>query len=95
MERYRIPIEGMTCTSCVARITKAVRRVDGVASVRVDLASDSAVVGLDPARASLARVGAAIQQAGYVARVEEAELVADISLPEPGRSFPSRFLPSR
>jgi len=29
-ELVRFPIEGMTCTSCVGHITKAVRRIDGV-----------------------------------------------------------------
>lgn len=72
-ELVRFPIEGMTCTSCVGHITKAVRRIDGVESVRVDLASDSAIVGFDPARTSLAAIGGAISAAGYEPQVERAE----------------------
>jgi P-type Cu+ transporter len=68
----RVPIEGMTCTSCVSRITRAVRKVDGVESVRVDLGSDSAIVGFDGARTSLAAIGLAIHDAGYQARLEAA-----------------------
>ncbi len=65
MERYRIPIQGMTCASCVARITKAVRRVDGVAAVRVDLGTDSATGSFDPTRTSLPAIALAIAAAGY------------------------------
>jgi copper chaperone CopZ len=63
----------MTCTSCVSRITRALRNVDGVDSIKVDLVSDSAIVGFDSARTSLEVIGAAIRAAGYEARVEAAE----------------------
>lgn len=69
----RIPIEGMTCTSCVAHITKAVRKIEGVETVKVDLGSESAIVGFDSARTSLAAIGAAIQNAGYEPQVDQAE----------------------
>ncbi|HEX7592349.1 MAG TPA: heavy-metal-associated domain-containing protein [Candidatus Limnocylindrales bacterium] len=71
-ELVRIPIEGMTCTSCVSRITRAVRKIDGIESVRVDLGSDSAIVGFDGVRTSLAAIGLAIHGAGYQARLEAA-----------------------
>lgn len=87
MERTRVPIDGMTCTSCVARITRAVRKVPGVASVRVDLVSDSATVAFDPARVSLAAIGAAIEAAGYGPRIEDA--VPDLEVAS--RPFLGRF----
>ncbi len=64
-ELVRIPIDGMTCTSCVSHITKAVRKIDGVESVKVDLGSESAIVGFDDARTSLTAIAAAITHAGY------------------------------
>jgi copper chaperone CopZ len=72
MLTYRIPIEGMTCTSCVSRITRALRGLDGVESVKVDLGSDSAIVGFDAGRTSLEVIGATIGAAGYEASVETA-----------------------
>jgi copper ion binding protein len=71
-ELTRIPIEGMTCTSCVSRITRAVRKTDGIDSVKVDLGSESAIVGFDDSRTSLAAIGLAIHDAGYQARLEAA-----------------------
>jgi Cu+-exporting ATPase len=64
-EPVRIQIEGMTCTSCVSRITRALRKLDGVESVKVDLVSDSAIVGFDGGRTSLEVIGDAIRAAGY------------------------------
>lgn len=69
----RFPIEGMTCTSCASRITRAVRKLDGVESFKVDLGSDSGDVAFDPARTSLVVIAAAVHQAGYEARIEHAE----------------------
>lgn len=48
----QVPIEGMICTACVAGISGAVRRLDGVESVRVGLASETATVGFDTGRVS-------------------------------------------
>lgn len=72
-ERTRIPIDGMTCTSCVSHITKAVRKIDGIESVKVDLGSESAIVGFDDARTSLTAIAAAITEAGYEPHPELAE----------------------
>ena len=71
----RIPIEGMTCNSCVGRITRTLRKLDGVETATVDLGTDSATVTFDPARISLATIAEAIERAGYEARRAEAKLV--------------------
>ena len=72
-ELVRFPIEGMTCTSCVSRITRAIRKLDGVEWVKIDLGSDACAVAFDPARSSLVVIAAAVHQAGYEARIEDAE----------------------
>ncbi len=41
---HRLPIEGMTCASCVARVEKALAGVPGVQSASVNLASEQATV---------------------------------------------------
>ncbi len=86
-EHVRFPIDGMTCTSCVAHITKAVRKVPGVESVKVDLGSDSAAVAFDPAQTSLTAIDRAIREAGYDPHVERAEAYVDV----PRRSLLSRL----
>ncbi len=75
-DHVRFPIEGMTCTSCASRITRAVRKLDGVESVKVDLGSDSGDVAFDPARTSFVAIAAAVRQAGYEAQIERVEPLA-------------------
>ncbi len=65
VEAVRLPVEGMTCTSCVGRITRAVRRVDGVRGVSVDLGTEQVTVRRSPGTASAAELAAAIEAAGY------------------------------
>jgi Cu+-exporting ATPase len=66
------PIEGMTCASCVNRITRFLQKVDGVDDANVNLATESATIRFDPARVSLPELGAAVEAAGYEARIERA-----------------------
>ncbi len=60
-----LPIEGMTCASCVRRIEKALSKVDGVEEASVNLATEKAHVVYDPDVASLERLTAAVERAGY------------------------------
>jgi P-type Cu+ transporter len=62
-----LDIGGMTCASCVRRVEKSIRRVDGVATADVNLATEVATVHFDPARAGLAELTAAVGRAGYTA----------------------------
>ncbi len=59
-----LPIEGMTCASCVGRVEKALRKVDGVDSVTVNLATERADI---KARSSVTRQALVntIEAAGY------------------------------
>ncbi|OGO56326.1 MAG: copper-translocating P-type ATPase [Chloroflexi bacterium RBG_16_72_14] len=71
LEIVSFPIEGMTCASCVNRITRFLDKVEGVEEASVNLASESATVRFDPARVTLADLVGAVDAAGYVARVEQ------------------------
>jgi Cu+-exporting ATPase len=72
IEIVSFPVEGMTCASCVNRITRFLQKVDGVEDANVNLASESATVRFDPARVSTPDLIAAVDAAGYVARVDQA-----------------------
>jgi Cu+-exporting ATPase len=72
LEIVSFPIEGMTCASCVNRITRFLSKVEGVEEANVNLASESATVRYDPAALTVADLVAAVDAAGYVARVEQA-----------------------
>jgi Cu+-exporting ATPase len=70
----KLPIEGMTCASCVARVEKALKAVPGVASAEVNLATEIAAVALAEGAPPQSLV-AAVEKAGYVARLAPAPRV--------------------
>ena len=72
IEIVSFPVDGMTCASCVNRITRFLSKVEGVEAANVNLASESATVRFDPARVALGDLTAAVEAAGYTARVEQA-----------------------
>lgn len=59
-----LPVEGMTCASCVGRVEAALRKVEGVQDVAVNLATERADLHADPGVDRLALVQA-IEKAGY------------------------------
>jgi len=66
-------IDGMTCASCVARVEKALAHVTGVTGASVNLATEKARIdGAAPPAALLA----AVEAAGYAARIETADAPA-------------------
>lgn len=60
-----LPIEGMTCASCVGRVERAIAQVPGVTGVSVNLATERAEVRFDDGRPSPAAVADAVAKAGY------------------------------
>ncbi|MFW7381123.1 MAG: heavy metal translocating P-type ATPase [Oligoflexus sp.] len=78
-QEFSVRIKGMTCASCVSRIEKALKSVDGVLDVTVNLGAEAARLRLKD-RSILPQVGAAIAQAGYEPVSQEFELkIGDMS----------------
>jgi copper ion binding protein len=59
-------VKGMTCDNCVQHVTKAVREIDGVRDVKVELASNSAKV---EGEFDDRKIIEAIEEEGYEAEV--------------------------
>ncbi|MGQ4274209.1 heavy metal translocating P-type ATPase [Terrihabitans sp. B22-R8] len=68
-----LPIEGMTCASCVGRVEKALRAVPGVESASVNLTTEKAEVSFGAPAGRVALV-AAIEGAGYAVPSSTIEL---------------------
>ncbi|NLB80588.1 MAG: copper-translocating P-type ATPase [Clostridiaceae bacterium] len=60
-----IPIGGMTCAACSQRVEKSIKKIDGVASVSVNLATEKATVVYDPRAVRISVIKDAIEKAGY------------------------------
>ena len=59
----RLPIEGMTCASCVSRVEKALAKVPGVTTATVNLATETARIHFTPSE----QIEAKLRRAGLVA----------------------------
>ena len=67
-DRIELAIEGMTCASCVARVEKALLKVEGVSEAQVNLATETAWV--KASHAQIPALIAAVEKAGYQATIK-------------------------
>jgi Cu+-exporting ATPase len=68
--RVELPVKGMSCASCVAKIERAIGRLAGVEEVRVNLATERATVTYESARLGVPDVAKAIEDLGYEVPLE-------------------------
>lgn len=73
---WRLPIEGMTCASCVRRVETALGKVPGVRAASVNLATEQATVRADSPEV-LPAAAAAVAAAGYA--IAHATIALDIA----------------
>jgi Cu+-exporting ATPase len=74
-----LPVSGMTCAACQARVQRALERTPGVAQARVNLMLGNAAVTYDPGAVDEAALVAAIRATGYdsPSRGEAADAIAE------------------
>lgn len=76
----QLSVRGMTCAACVARVERALSKVEGVTQAQVNFATEEAAVTLDEscpldAREALAQsLVAAVDKAGYHAQVHRPDV---------------------
>jgi copper chaperone len=65
MEQAVINVEGMTCGGCVASVTKALKRLEGVEQANVSLEGKIASVIYDGTKTNEDALKQAVRDAGY------------------------------
>jgi Cu+-exporting ATPase len=60
-----VGVGGMTCATCVATVEKALRKLDGVYEVSVNLSSEKARIVFDPSILEIDQIRKSIEKAGY------------------------------
>lgn len=65
LQTLEVPISGMDCAECTQHVQHAIQQLRGVKSVDVFLATEKAIVRLDPAQVDLPKIRTAVQGAGY------------------------------
>ena len=64
-KKITLPITGMTCANCAANIERSVKKLDGVAEVNVNFASEKAAVAFDPQKLGVEDLVKKIEKTGY------------------------------
>jgi P-type Cu+ transporter len=72
--RLDIPVTGMTCAACAARVQKGLSRAPGVRGAAVNFATERATVEYDASAATASSLVEAVERSGYGARVEDVTL---------------------
>jgi Cu+-exporting ATPase len=76
-ETCSIPVSGMTCAACSARIQRTLEKTPGVVGAGVSLMTNTATVDFDPAATSPERLVDAIRGTGYGAELPTPGLSAE------------------
>ncbi|GAA5512347.1 copper-transporting P-type ATPase [Deinococcus carri] len=74
MEKAELPLEGLSCASCVRTVEKQLARTDGVKRAEVNLPLEKAYVEYDPGQVDLAQLKRAVEGGGYGVRTGETTL---------------------
>ncbi len=65
MKTTKIKIEGMSCKACSTKVEKGLKELEGMHTVKVDLANDSANVTFDSDKITEKEIEAKIEETGY------------------------------
>jgi copper chaperone CopZ len=66
-----ISIEGMSCSACVARVKKTLKKLDGVSEANVNLEKRNAEILYDPEKVSPETLAKSIAELGYKAETPQ------------------------
>ena len=75
-QSIRIPVTGMTCAACSARVQRTLQNQPGVADANVNLMMKTATVRFDPAAVSPDQLVEAIRDTGYGAQLASPDQTA-------------------
>ena len=77
IQKFRMPIQGMTCAACVSAVENAIKQVPGVASVNVSLVSELADITIKPNQANSSAIVHAINSSGYRCGLKNVAITID------------------
>ena len=85
--KVELAIEGMTCAACSSAVERATRKLNGVKSATVNLATNRGVFEYDPSVVKLSEIKAAITDAGYTPKDIEGERTRDVEAEQRARGL--------
>ncbi len=75
--KLKFNVEGMTCASCQAHVSKAVEQLEGTSKVNVNLLKNTLDVEVDEAKCDASKIEDTVQKAGYKAYIPNANKKTD------------------
>src|SRR3990172_7408951 len=70
VKTLEVPVKAMDCAECTQHVQHAIAALPGVESVNVFLASEKAIVRLDPGLVEMPAIRQAVESAGYTVKDE-------------------------
>jgi P-type Cu+ transporter len=80
MRKYDLPIEGMTCASCVARVEKIIGKFDGVKNISVNLATERVNFETENDNVNIQEIVNEVHEYGYELKIENASTKSETNL---------------
>ncbi|MCU1808199.1 heavy metal translocating P-type ATPase [Cytobacillus firmus] len=68
-EKVQLDIIGMTCAACATRVEKGLKKIEGITSAAVNLATEKANIEYIPGNTNIEQIIAAVKKVGYDAKV--------------------------
>ena len=73
-------ITGMTCAACAKAVERVVKKLDGVESQNVNIATEKLNIVYDSSKVSFDTIKKSIEKAGYGVEVEDENKVIDLMI---------------
>lgn len=78
IEKVEFDLVGMTCAACAARIERGLEKLDGVKTVHVNLALETAVVEYSSSQLTIENIENRVEQIGYQAIQKQGEKIEEL-----------------
>jgi Cu+-exporting ATPase len=69
-----VPLEGISCAGCIARVESVLSNIAGVTDARANLATRQAAFSYDPDRITIGQIARQLQMAGYPMSLQETRI---------------------
>ena len=76
-KNLELKIGGMSCAACSKAVERITKKLDGVESSSVNIATEKASIEYNPSQIKVSQIKAAIEKAGYKVISEEKEMLVD------------------
>ena len=87
LQNLEVPIKGMDCAECTQHVQHAISKLDGVKSVDVLLATEKAIVKLDPDKVDMPAIRRAVASTGDYSVPESAPVSPLLPMTDFNRRF--------